>query len=289
MGVDPVWVLMALLSALLWAAASLVDKLAVNWEFRTLEILPATYTAGFIVVAWRQPSLSELWQAEHIISGTVLAVFSLLNAVALLMALRCGKVGMVSIVAGSHCVITAATAQILFSEQLQVGQWCAILGAFLGLILVFGANEKQMDNNDCPPRKNPYRWFWLALLAAIGSSGETIALKYATNLSAGAQHSLIWEYFFASLACHALVAFYVVRLRFSSSLFGVMDGLLTGLGMLTFGVALSLGPASLVATVATAAVMFRALGGICFFGDRAEPRQWLGFAILATSFVLVQL
>lgn len=288
MGVDPVWVLMALLSALLWAAASLVDKLAVNWEFRTLEILPATYTAGFLVVAWRQPRLSELWQTEYIISGAILAVFSLLNAFALLMALRCGKVGLVSIVAGSHCVITAGTAQILFNEHLQLGQWCSILGAFLGLILVFGANEKQMGN-DCPPGKTPYRWFWLALLAAIGSSGETIALKYATNLSAGAQNSLIWEYFIASLVCHALVAFYVVRLRFSSSLFGAIDGLLTGLGMLTFGVALSLGPASLVATVATAAVMFRALGGVFFFGDRAEPRQWLGFAILATSFVLVQL
>ncbi|HBK86263.1 MAG TPA: EamA family transporter, partial [Firmicutes bacterium] len=45
----------------------------------------------------------------------------------------------------------------------------------------------------------------------------------------------------------------------------------------------------LVATVATAAVLFRALGGVCFFGDQAAPRQWLGFAILATSFVLVQL
>lgn len=288
MGVNLVWVLMALLSALLWAAASLVDKLAVNWEFRTLEILPATYTAGFLVVAWRQPSFSELWQAEYILSGAILAVFSLLNAFALLMSLRCGKVGLVSIVAGSHCVITAGTAQILFNEQLRLGQWCAILGAFLGLILVFGANEKQMGA-DCPPGRNPYRWFWLALLAAIGSSGETIALKYATNLSAGAQHSLIWEYFIAGLVCHALVAFYIVRLRFSSSLFGAMDGILTGLGMLAFGVALSLGPASLVATVATAAVLFRALGGIFFFGDRAEYRQWLGFAILITSFVLVQL
>ncbi|HBK86264.1 MAG TPA: hypothetical protein DDZ53_09570, partial [Firmicutes bacterium] len=93
--------------------------------------------------------------------------------------------------------------------------------------------------------RNRYRWFWLALLAAIGSSGETIALKYATHLSAGAQHSLVWEYFFAGLVCHALVALYLVRLRLSSSLFGLMDGLLTGLGMLTFGIALSLGPASL--------------------------------------------
>jgi uncharacterized membrane protein len=81
----------------------------------------------------------------------------------------------------------------------------------------------------------------------------------------------------------------VVKLRFSSSLFGAMDGLLTGLGMLTFGVALSLGPASLVATVATAAVLFRALGGIVFFGDRAQRRQWFGFVILIVAFVMVQL
>lgn len=278
---------MALLSALLWAAASLVDKLAVNWEFRTLEILPATYTAGFLVIALRQPSFADLWRAEYIVSGAMLAVFSLLNAFALLMALRCGKIGLVSIVAGSHCVITAAMAQVLFQERLLLSQWVAIAAAFVGLILVFGANDRQLEHHNA--NKNRYRWFWLALMAAIGSSGETLGLKLATNLSEGAQYSLLWEYFIASLVCHGLVAFYVVKLRLSSSLFGAMDGLLTGLGMLTFGVALSLGPASLVATVATAAVLFRALGGVIFFGDRAQRRQWLGFAILIIAFVMVQL
>lgn len=279
---------MALLSALFWAAASLVDKLAVNWEYRTLEILPATYTAGFLVVAWRAPPLAELWQREHIISGAILAFFSLLNAFALLMALRRGKVGLVSIVAGSHCIITALTARMLLQEQLHWWQWCAILGSFLGLTLVYGANDAQI-NGTSPASRNPYSWFWLALLAAIGSSGETVGLKFATSLSEGGQHALIWEYFFSSLVCHALVAFYLVRLRVASSLFGVMDGLLTGLGMLTFGIALSLGPASLVATVATAAVLFRALGGIIFFGDRAHRRQWFGFAVLIICFVIVQL
>lgn len=278
---------MALLSALLWAAASLVDKLAVNWEFRTLEILPATYTAGFLVIALRQPSFADLWRAEYIVSGALLAVFSLLNAFALLMALRCGKIGLVSIVAGSHCVITAAMAQVLFQERLLLSQWVAIAAAFVGLILVFGANDRQLEHHNA--NKNRYRWFWLALMAAIGSSGETLGLKLATNLSEGAQYSLLWEYLIASLVCHGLVAFYVVKLRLSSSLFGAMDGLLTGLGMLTFGVALSLGPASLVATVATAAVLFRALGGVIFFGDRAQRRQWLGFAILIIAFVMVQL
>lgn len=287
MGVNPVWVLMALLSALLWAAASLVDKLAVNWEFRTLEILPATYTAGFLVIAWQQQSWVDLWQPQYIISGGILALFSLLNAFALLMALRCGKIGLVSIVAGSHCVLTAVTAQIVFSERLQLSQWLAIVAAFCGLVLVFGADGRQSQQSH--RGKNPYRWFWLALLAAVGSSGETIALKFATDLSAGAQYSLLWEYFLASLVCHALVAFYLVKLRLSSSLFGAMDGLLTGLGMLTFGIALSWGPASLVATVATAAVLFRALGGIIFFGDKARRRQWLGFAILVIAFVMVQL
>ncbi len=279
---------MALLSALFWAAASLVDKLAVNWEYRTLEVLPATYTAGFLVVAWQAPRLQELWQWEHILSGAILAFFSLLNAFALLMALRCGKIGLVSIVAGSHCIITAVTAQFLFQEQLTWAQWCAVFGSFLGLTCVFGANEQAVDSSS-RATKNPYRWFWLALLAAIGSSGETLGLKFATALSAGAQYALIWEYFFASLVCHALVALYLVRLRLQSSLFGAMDGLLTGLGMLTFGVALSYGPASLVATVATAAVLFRALGGIIFFGDRAQSRQWIGFAILIICFIIVQL
>ena len=279
------WALMSLLSALLWAAASLVDKLAVNWEYRTLEILPATYTAGFLVVAWGQQNNPALWQSVYWRSGLVLAFFSLLNAFALLMALRCGDIGMVSIVAGSHCVFTAVGAIIWFDEQILSHQWVAIALALLGLILVFGSGE----NTPQHATGRGSRWFWLALLAAIGSSGETLALKQAASISAGAQLSLIWEYFLASLVCHVLVATYRVRLRWASSLFGAMDGLLTGLGMLTFGIALALGPASLVAIVATAAVLFRALGGIIFFGDRAQGRQWVGFCLLLLSFALVQL
>jgi drug/metabolite transporter (DMT)-like permease len=276
---------MSLLSALLWAAASLVDKFAVNWEYRTLEILPATYTAGFIVVAWGQRNTPELWQPIHILSGAGLAVFSLLNAFALLMALRRGSVGLVSIVAGSHCVLTAIAATFLFGEKIALHQWFGILLSLLGLILVHGINPAKIETDGS---KGSRLWFWLALLAAIGSSGETLGLKFATNLSAGAQYALIWEYFIGSLVCHLLVAIYLVRLRLASSLFGLMDGFLTGLGMLTFGIALSLGPASLVATVATAAVLFRALGGVVFFGDQARASQWLGFFILICSFVLVQ-
>lgn len=282
------WIVLALLSALLWAAASLVDKFAVNWGFRTLEILPATYTAGFLVVAWGHQRTAELWQPRYLFSGAILALFSLLNAVALLMALRRGDVALVSVVSGSHCVITAVTATMLLGERLKSAQWLAVILAVLGMYLVLGITEIWQSGRTrfAQPRS---QWFWLALLAAIGSSGETIGLKLATNISSGGHLTLLWEYFIASLLLHASVAAYRIRLRLRSSLFGLGDGILTGLGMLVFGAALTVGPASLVATVATAAVLFRALGGILIFGDRAGRSQWLGFGLLLAAFVLIKL
>lgn len=283
------WIVLALLSALLWAAASLVDKFAVNWGYRTLEVLPATYTAGFLVVALGHQHTSELWQSRYVLGGALLAVFSLLNAMALLMALRCGEVALVSVVAGSHCVITAVTATLLLGERLGSAQWLAICLAMVGMYLVFGIGQLWRSNRPVGSGRRPYRWFGLALLAAIGSSGETVGLKLATSISSGGHLTLLWEYFIASLVLHALVATYRVRLRLRSSIFGLGDGILTGLGMLTFGAALSVGPASLVATVATAAVLFRALGGILIFGDRAGREQWLGFSLLFIAFVLIKL
>lgn len=282
------WIFLALLSALLWAAASLVDKLAVNWGYRTLEVLPATYAAGFLVVALSHQQAAELWQLRYMYSGALLAFFSLLNAFALLMALRSGEVGLVSVVAGSHCVITAVMASLLLGERLSERQWLAVSMAVVGLFLVFGISES-LRQGRLRSKETGYRWFWLALLAAIGSSGETLALKQATAISSGAHLSLLWEYFLASLVCFFLVFRYQAKLRFRSSLFGSIDGVLTGLGMLTFGLALSLGPASLVATVATAAVLFRAVGGIVFFGDRAGKQQWLGFGLLFAAFILVRI
>lgn len=282
-----VWIVLTLLAALLWAAASLVDKFAVDWGFRTLEILPATYTAGFLVVAWGQQRTPELWQPRYLASGAVLACFSLLNAFALLWALRCGDVALVSVVAGSHSVITVLTAALLLGERLKAAQWLAVLLAVLGMYLVVGLTRGPQARPTVGQARSA-RWFWLALLAAIGSSGETLVLKLATGLSSGGQLSLIWEYFLASLVLHALVASYRVKLRWRSSLFGLGDGVLTGLGMLTFGAALAAGPASLVATVATLAVLFRALGGILCFGDRAGRVQWLGFGLLVLAFCLVK-
>jgi uncharacterized membrane protein len=282
------WIPLALLSALLWAGSSLVDKLAVDRGYRTLELLPATYTAGFLVVAFRHQGVAELWRWRYLLSGMLLAFFSLLNSFALLMALRCGEVAMVSVVAGSHCVITAVAATLMLGERLSTSQWLAVLLSVAGVCLVFGIRQAWLLAQRRNRQKPSYRWFWLALLAAVGSSGETIGLKMATAICAGGQYSLIWEYFIASLVLHGLVATYRVRLRLRSSLFGLGDGVLTGLGMLTFGAALCEGPASLVATVATAAVLFRALGGIVFFGDRAGRGQWLGFGLLCLAFLLIR-
>jgi len=69
--------------------------------------------------------------------------------------------------------------------------------------------------------------------------------------------------------------------------FLVLSALATGASWLCYYRALKLGPASGVAPIDKLSVLLAALFAATFLGERLEPRNWLGIAMIAVGAVLV--
>lgn len=72
-------------------------------------------------------------------------------------------------------------------------------------------------------------------------------------------------------------------------LFLVMSGAATGLSWLCYFRALKIGDAARVAPIDKLSVVLVALFSVLFLGERLEPRNWLGVAMIAGGAVLVSL
>jgi transporter family protein len=70
-------------------------------------------------------------------------------------------------------------------------------------------------------------------------------------------------------------------------LFLVLSALATGASWLCYYRALKLGPASGVAPIDKMSVLLVALFAAAFLGERLEPRNWLGIAMIAAGAILV--
>ena len=72
-------------------------------------------------------------------------------------------------------------------------------------------------------------------------------------------------------------------------LFLALSGVATGLSWLCYFRALKLGDAARVAPIDKLRVVLVAVFGVMFLGERLEPRNWLGVAMIAGGAVLVSL
>ncbi|MDB5452035.1 MAG: protein of unknown function transrane [Caulobacteraceae bacterium] len=72
-------------------------------------------------------------------------------------------------------------------------------------------------------------------------------------------------------------------------LFLTLSGVATGLSWLCYFRALKLGDAARVAPLDKLSVVLVALFGVMFLGERLEPRNWLGVAMIAGGALLVSL
>ena len=213
-------------------------------------------------------------------SGLGMSLFSMLNCVSILLALRGGPVGPVAAVAGSHSILTPLFALFLFGERLNPWQWVAVGLATAGMAII---QLKQSERSHTAV----WIWFSLALLGALGSSGETLLLDRTVSLQAHGSAGLVWSYFFSFV----FVSLWFLRrrqLHFGRPFYlGAADGAVSAIGMIFFAKALADGPAGLVAALSTSAVMLRALGGRLFFGDSLSAWSWVGMILAVSAFGLV--
>lgn len=274
------WIIYTLAASALFATSSMVNKLAMREHMPTDRLLPGTFLAGFLLLliynGRRLPSATF----PLISSGLAMSLFSMLNCVSVLLALRSGPVGPVAAVAGGHSILTPLFALFLFGERLNLWQWVAVGLASLGMVLI------QLKPSGTG-KAAAWIWFSLALLGALGSSGETLVLDHAVGLRSDGNAGLVWSYFFSFV----FVSLWFLRRSQRSFgrpfLLGAADGAVSAVGMVFFAKALGEGPVGLVAALSTSAVMFRALGGRLLFGESLSALSWLGVILAVGAFGLV--
>lgn len=277
------WILNTLIAAVLFAASSMINKYALRDGSPVDRLLPGTFLAGFLLLlayyGRRLPPLG--WPLP--VSGLAMSLFSMLNCIAILLALRHGPVGGVAAVAGSHSVITPVLALVLFRQDLNGWQWLSVALATVAMILVVNKPGSSVRKG------SSWGWFLLALLGAMGSSGETLVLDHAVALQTSGGVGLVWSYLFSFI----FVSIWFVRRRQShfgrGFYLGAADGAVSAIGMIFFANALHGGPAGLVAALSTSAVVLRALGGSVFFHDELPARAWIGVTLAVAAFALVSL
>lgn len=280
-GVLPLlWILSTFMAALLFAASSMVNKVAMQEDTPADRLLPGTFLAGFVILLIKQGRLMPQPSFPLVLSGLGMSLLSMLNCVCILLAIKGGPVGKVAAVAGSHSVITPLLAWVLFAEKLNLWQWLAVAVATLGMVLV---QRRQGEES----RMATWKWFGLAFLGAIGSSGETLILDKTTVLQGDGIAGLVWSYFFSFI--FTSLWFLRRRQRHYQRPFylGAADGALSAVGMIFFAYALHGGPAGLVAALSTSAVGLRAIGGRVFFGEQLSGWTWLGIGLAVLAFGLV--
>ncbi|MGI6345245.1 MAG: EamA family transporter [Bacillota bacterium] len=276
------WIIFTLISALLFATSSMVNKVAMREDTATEQLLPGTFLAGFVLLLvytgrrLPDPSLPLVG------AGFLMSVFSMTNCVTILLALRHGPMGPVAAVAGSHSILTPLLALLLFREGLTVWQWVAVGLATAAMALV------QLKKSAAATAPSLV-WFSLALLGALSSSGETIVLDRAVTLQNDGNAGLVWSYFFSFI----LTSLWFLRKRqrrFRRPFWlGAIDGAVSAVSMVFFAKALEGGPAGLVAALSTSAVILRALGGRVFFGEELPRLSWLGVILAVAAFGLASL
>ncbi len=274
------WILSTFMAAVLFAASSMVNKIAMQEDTPADRLLPGTFLAGFVVLLIKQGRLMPEPSLPLVFSGLGMSLLSMLNCVCILLAIRGGPMGKVAAVAGSHSIITPLLAWVLFSEKLNLWQWLAVGIATTGMVLV----QMRKDEESQVPA---WQWFGLAFLGAIGSSGETLILDKATVLQGDGIAGLVWSYLFSFV----LTSLWFLRRRqrdYQRPFYlGAADGALSAIGMIFFAYALRDGPAGLVAALSTSAVGLRAIGGKVFFGEQLSGWSWLGIVLAVIAFGLV--
>ena len=275
------WIVSTFIAALFFAASSMVNKIAMREEMAVEKLLPGTFLAGFALLALKQGRLMPPVSRPLLAGGLAMSFFSMINCVAILLAIRSGPVGKVAAVAGSHSVITPLAAWLLLAEKLNLWQWAAVGLATGGMVLV----QMQLEDETASPAAGP--WFVLALLGAASASSETLVLDRAVVLQNDGMAGLVWSYFFSFVFTSLWFLYQRQCPRLRPFCLGAADGAISAAGMIFFAQALAGGPAGLVAALSTTAVSMRAIGGRLFFAERLSLRNWIGIILSVFAFGLV--
>jgi drug/metabolite transporter (DMT)-like permease len=228
--------------------------------FGLIAILPLVFKAGLSGLQTRRPGVVLL----RSISG----VFAMLSWFYGLSKVPTAEATALSFTAA---IFTALVAYILLGEKMRLHRWIAILGGFVGVIVVLQPNTENY---------NPYMLLVLVSCVFWGLSVTLVKLLTRTDstISIVAWMSIL----LTVMSLPPALLYWQWPGADQFILLGIM-GVLATLGHLGMTQALSLADTTAVMSIDFMRLIWAALIGTLFFGDVFDIYTWIGATIIFSS------
>ncbi len=228
--------------------------------FGLIAILPLVFKAGLSGLQTRRPGVVLL----RSISG----VFAMLSWFYGLSKVPTAEATALSFTAA---IFTAIVAYILLGEKMRLHRWIAILGGFVGVIVVLQPNTENY---------NPYMLLVLVSCVFWGLSVTLVKLLTRTDstISIVAWMSIL----LTVMSLPPALLYWQWPDADQFILLGIM-GVLATLGHLGMTQALSLADTTAVMSIDFMRLIWAALIGTLFFGDVFDIYTWIGATIIFSS------
>ena len=286
MGKIPMWVMMALLSALFAGATAILSKIGVRDTDST--VATAIRTTLVLAFAWllafAQGLQAQLWQLSAR-TYLFLALSGLCTGASWLCyfhALKLGTVNQVTPVDKSSTVLTMLLAWLLLGEPITWLKAAAMAGIMAGTLLMI---ERRPETTPAAPRGHGWLLYaalsavFAALTAILGKVGiENVPSDLGTALRTVVVLLMAWAMVFVTGRQTQVRA---VGRR--DLVFILLSGVATGMSWLCYYRALQEGPASVVVPLDKLSVVVTIVFSRVFLHERLSRRALAGFALLVAG------
>lgn len=273
------WLLFAVLATLSFGAFNLILKhTSGNREHYPVVLLGLYGTGTVTSLAFGGWGFS----LDVVILGLVSGLFSLAGDVFLLRAYDQGPISLISPIVSSNAVIVVGVSILLYGESLSMIQ---AAGAGLLILAIF-----LIRFQPGVPVGNIYRWFPWALSCFACFGIANLVYKIAGELG-----TPLYPIVFLNHAgvLPIIIAFLIgarKEIKFPGIPLqqGALAGVFSALALVSMGLAMQTGPASIVSPIVALNSVVVVIGAICFFGERLNRFQVAALGVLVGGILLIR-
>lgn len=287
------WVIIAILSAVIFGFGSVVMKYATTKKCLDQYILLGLYLSGsvFFLAAnhWNFP---KHYDFEFISFAILIACGSFFGNWAVIKALALGPASLTAPMLNLNIPLIILMSVFFYGETFHFIKALIIFFLLLGLIMVkFDPNEKLVIKNN--------QWFFFVLLGALFLFLREGGLKITQESGINNTEILFFAYMICLL--FTFVTIYILshvkksmrpdefcqpQHKIKSIQFGLITGICSGLGLFLYSNALSIGPASIVATIFSARSFVILICAYILHKERLSFFQICAFISLSVGLLL---
>ncbi|NEW08596.1 EamA family transporter [Paenibacillus sp. SYP-B3998] len=282
------WYTLALLSSLTFGLGGFMMKVSSTKRGSTAHLLWGLYLSGTIgFLVWVLSTDSWVINVEVVLAGFVIGFGTAMGNLLFMHALEHGPASLTSPVVNSNVVFTIGLSVTLYGEQLSYFEWLGVSMLVLAvLMLPIDPNEKLRIRN--------LRWYMLVLTATFLFFLRNGGLKVTEELHLPNAMILLISYFFA-LLWFSIEIFRRKNKNLTRTVkrtgvyWGLGSGIFSFFGMQIYVIAVSNGPASIVAPIFSTNSLVVALLSIWIFRERISLLQTISLFVLFLGLILTRL